>query len=97
MAKEKRKTTNLNKEKIKDLPNDKPAVYKIIDDKGKNIYTGVAKRGRVRARVNEHLPGGPDPIRGGKKVIVQQKGTIDDAERSEHNIIKRSKPKFNKK
>ena len=28
-------------------------MYKIEDDKGKNLYTGVAQRGRVEARMKE--------------------------------------------
>ncbi len=35
------------------LAKDKPVVYKIEDDKGKNLYTGVAQRGRVEARMKE--------------------------------------------
>jgi len=96
MTEEKRKTVNFKKESIERLPKDKPAVYKILGKNGNNIYTGVAKRGRVRERIEEHLPGGTDPIRGGLKVQIQQKKTISDAEKSEKRIIARSKPKYNK-
>ena len=70
---------------------------KIEDAKGNNIYTRVAKRGRVEHRLKEHLPGGKDPIRGGVKVKIQQKSSIDEAIKSEARIIKRQQPSQNKK
>jgi len=82
---------------INDLAKDKPVVYKIEDSKGNNIYTGIAKRGRVGGRLKEHLPGGQDPIRGGSKVKIQQKPSIGDAQKSEARIIKRQQPPQNKK
>ncbi len=96
MAEEKPKTVKFTPEGIEKLPKDKPAVYKILDDKGENIYTGVAKRGRVPERLKEHLPGGPDPIPGGVRVQIQQKKSISEAEKTEKRIISRSKPKHNK-
>jgi excinuclease UvrABC nuclease subunit len=97
MAEEKTKTVKLDQAGIENLPNDKPVVYKILDQQGENIYTGVAKRGRVKERLTEHLSTGPDPIRGGVKVEIQQKKTITDAEKTESNIIARTKPKLNKR
>ena len=93
----KKKRGSFTKEGIESLAKDKPVVYKIEDGKGKNLYTGVAKRGRVEDRLKEHLPGGPDPVRGGKKVIIIQKNSINDALGSEARIIKRSQPPQNKK
>lgn len=92
-----KKTSKFSNEGIDGLAKNKPVVYKIIDQKNKNIYTGVAKRGRVDARLKEHLPGGKDPISGGVKVQIQQKQSIDAAKKSESAIIKRSKPRYNKK
>ncbi len=97
MADEKTKTVGFNEEGIVNAPKDKPVVYEILNNNNENIYTGVAKRGRVHERLKEHLPGGPDPIQGGKKVKVIQKSSISEAEKSEKLIISRSKPKFNKK
>jgi len=96
MADEKSKTVNFNEEGLEKLPNDKPAVYKILNTQGENIYTGSAKRARIQERLQEHLSGGPDPIRGGVKVQIQQKSSIAEAEKTEKNIISRTKPKFNK-
>ena len=47
------------------------------------LYVGVAKRGRVQARLKEHLPGGVDPVHGGARVRIQQKPSIAEAEKSE--------------
>jgi len=82
---------------IEGLAKDKPVVYKIENSKGENIYTGSAKRGRVEERLKEHLPGAKDPIRGGAKVKIQQKSSIDDALKSETRIIKQQQPAQNKK
>ena len=82
---------------IKGLARDKPVVYQIQNSKGKTIYIGVAKRGRVKERLKEHLPGAKDPIRGGARVTIQQKSSFDDALKSEARIIKRQRPAQNKK
>ncbi|MEW7975010.1 MAG: GIY-YIG nuclease family protein [Candidatus Thiodiazotropha endolucinida] len=93
----KKKTASFDKEGIGSLAKDKPVIYKIEDKNGNNIYTGVAKRGRVEQRLNEHLYGGPDPIRGANKVRIKQKNSIKEALESEARIIKRQQPSQNKK
>lgn len=92
-----KKTGSLDEEGIEGLAKDKPVVYIIENSKGKNLYTGVAKRGRVEDRLKEHLSGAADPVRGGRKVRIQQKASIDEAEKSEARIIRRQKPPQNKK
>ena len=82
---------------IEGLAKDKPVVYTIEDKKGNNLYTGVAKRGRVGDRLKEHLPGAVDAVRGGEKVKIQQKSSIVEAEKSEARIIKSQQPPQNKK
>ncbi len=91
----KTKSTTYNKTGISKLPDDKPVVYKIQSESGKNNYTGIAKRGRVRERLNEHLPGGKDYIPG-SKVHIEQMDSIAEAREKESRIISRSKPKYNK-
>ncbi len=91
-----RRTVPFNNEGIKKLPNNKPVVYKIEKD-GSPLYTGVAKRRRVQERLQEHLPTGKDPIRGGAKVQVEQMASIEAALKKEHNILVRAKPPRNKK
>ncbi len=66
-----RKTVDHSKNGIEKLPVDKPVVYKILTDSGRNNYTGTAQRGRAQERVAEHLPGGKDYVPG-SKVHVQQ-------------------------
>ena len=93
----KKKTADFKPEAIDSLSQDKPVVYKIINQKGENIYTGSAKRGRVTDRIKEHLLGDSDPIPGGVKVKIEQHNSIKDAQSSESLIISRSKPKYNKR
>lgn len=90
------KKVKFNKEDISNLSNNKPVVYKILDKNDNNLYTGIAKRGRVHKRLEEHLPNKKDPIRGGVNVKIDQKSSISDARDSEKRIIKRSQPKHNK-
>ena len=85
-----KKTVNFNKSGIENLPNDKPVVYKILTDSGSNNYTGIAKRGRVRERLAEHLGSIP-----GAKVQIEQVDSIQNARGKEARIIKRSHPKYN--
>ena len=91
-----KKTVKFNKEGINKLPNDKPVVYKILTQSGGNNYTGSAKRGRVKARLGEHLPGGRDYIPG-TKVQIEQLNDIGEAREKASRVIKVSKPKHNKK
>ena len=88
------KTVPFNAQGISELPNDKPVVYKILTEGGKNNYTGVAQRGRVQDRLAEHLPDSKDAIPGAK-VVIEQTSSIDEARSKEERIIVRSKPKYN--
>ncbi|MFV2063141.1 MAG: GIY-YIG nuclease family protein [Chloroflexota bacterium] len=90
-----KKTVAFDDAGIEKLPNDKPVVYKILTRDDKNTYTGVAQRGRVRERLQEHLPSGKDPVRG-KKVQIEQMPSIDAARAKEQRIIRRSQPAHNK-
>ncbi len=90
-----KKTVPFNERGIGKIPDDKPAVYRILTDGGRTNYTGVAKRGRVQERLQEHLPRGKDPIPGAK-VQIEQMPTIREAEAKEARVIARSKPPHNK-
>ena len=85
------KKTNYNKSSVEKLPNDKPAVYRIETDGGRSNYVGVAKRGRVQKRIQEHI--GTIP---GASVKIEQTDSIQQARDKEARIIKRSQPKYNK-
>jgi hypothetical protein len=92
-----RKSSKFTKDEIGKLANDKPVVYKIRNSSGTTIYAGSAKRNRVQDRITEHLPSGKDAVPGGKTVEIVQKSSIQEAQRSEQRVIKRSQPRYNKK
>ena len=89
-----KKTVPFNERGIGKLPDDKPVVYRILTNGGGNNYTGIAKRGRVQERLQEHLSGGKNPIPGAK-VQIEQMSSIRDAEAKEARVIARSKPPHN--
>ena len=72
------KKTKYNKAGIERLPNNKPAVYKILTASGNVNYAGVAKRGRIQERIGEHLGDIP-----GATVQIQQTETIAEARKKE--------------
>ena len=74
------------------LPNDKPVVYRIKTKGNKTNYVGIAQRGRVRERIQEHVQ--IARIKG-VKVQIEQKPSIRDARATEKRILARSKPRFN--
>jgi len=92
-----RKSGSFDEGGIEELAKDKPVVYEISDKDDKLLYVGVAKRGRVEARLKDHLSSGQDPIRGGAKVKIQQKENIAAAEKAEARAIKAKQPPRNKK
>jgi len=91
-----RKTVRFTKEGIAKLPENKPVVYKIITKQGSINYIGMSPRGRVRERLSEHLPGGPDAIPG-SKIVIEQMDKIPFARRKEAMMIRRFEPKYNKR
>lgn len=86
-----RKKVKFNQDGVSQLPDNKPALYRIETGSGGLNYSGVAKRGRVRQRISEHL--GEIP---GATVRVEQFSSISDAQAKEANVIKRNQPKYNK-
>ncbi len=91
-----RKTVDFTNKGISKVPDDKPAVYKILTDAGRNNYTGVAQRGRVQDRLREHLQGSRDTVPGAR-VQIEQMPSISDAREKEQRIISRSKPPHNER
>ncbi|MBF0400288.1 MAG: hypothetical protein HQL90_05925 [Magnetococcales bacterium] len=84
------KKVSYNKGGISQLPDDKPVMYRIETEGGRQNYVGIAKRGRVQERVAEHL--GEIP---GATVRVEQFDSINDARAKEARVIKRNQPKYN--
>jgi len=89
-----KKTVKFNQSAIGKLPESKPVIYRIETDGGKDNYIGIAKRGRVQERIQEHLPGAKDPVPG-SKVQIEQMPSIQQAEKREIKIIKKEQPKYN--
>jgi len=80
---------NYNKKNIENTDNNKPVVY-TLKENGVTVYIGIAKRGRVRERLIEHL--GKIPA---SEVSTRSYDSISDAREAEERKIKREKPKFN--
>jgi len=87
---------SFNKTSINKVPINKPGIYKIMNLKGENIYSGSAKLNRLGERLEEHLPGGSDAIKGAKTFQIKQFNSILQAQKEEKKIIKNEKPKFNR-
>lgn len=87
--------TNFNKTNIGKVPEGKPVLYELLNSENENIYTGIAKRNRPQDRLEEHLPGAQDPIRGVKSFRVKPMPSLEKAKAEEKHIIKNEKPKYN--
>jgi hypothetical protein len=85
------KKSKYNKTSIDQLPNDKPVLYRIESAGGDPNYVGIAKRGRVKERIAEHIGEVP-----GATVRIEQFSSVDEARQKEARVIKRSQPKYNK-
>ena len=88
-----KKTVNNNITNIGKLPDNKPVMYKIKTESGRINYIGVAKKGRVQERLEEHLSG-KDYVPGAK-VQIEQFNSIAEAKKKEAAVIKRIKPTHN--
>ena len=84
-----------NKTIVKNLPEEKPIVYRFLNNSGKELYDGVAKRNRVQERLLEHLNLKKDKIPGATKIKIAQFPNIEKAEKVEKQLIKKLQPKFN--
>ena len=87
----------LTKTNIAKVPTGKPIVYKLKNTAGTTVYAGKAKRLRPQERLSDHLPGGQDPIPGAATFQVKQKRRVEQAGQEEKAIIKKEKPKYNKR
>ncbi len=89
------RTKSFTKANIQNVPDNKTVVYKIKNDTGKNLYTGIAGRGRVRERLLEHKELKGESIPGATKFQIAQVENKDRAKKIETQIIKKEQPKFN--
>jgi hypothetical protein len=93
--KPKTKTVDLTLDGIGQLPDDKPVVYKILTKGNRNNYTGVAKRGKIQATLQEHLQSGKNYVPGAR-VYIERMNSIKEAQQKADRIIQKSAPKYNK-
>ena len=85
-------TASYDKAGIRTLADNKPIVYRIQNKNGKDLYVGVAKRGRAHAIIMEHL--GEIP---GATVTIRQFDSLEEARIAEQQIINRCQPKYNRR
>jgi len=85
-----------NKTKIKNIPEQKPILYRLQNNAGDELYDGVAKRGRTQERLQEHLTLKKEKIPGATKVKFAQFSSIVEAKKAEKQLIKKLEPRFNK-
>ncbi|MBU3626346.1 GIY-YIG nuclease family protein [Polynucleobacter sp. JS-Safj-400b-B2] len=93
-----KKTTPLTKAGIRKISSEKPGVYDIKNQQGDSEYVGMAKKGRMQGRVEEHLPtSAKDPVKNGSKVKITNTKTKEAALKKEKQLIKSKQPPQNKK
>ena len=83
------RTKRFTKGNIQNVPDNKAVVYKIKNDTGKNLYTGIAGRGRVQERLLEHKELKGESIPGATKFQIAQVENKDRAKKIETQIIKK--------
>ncbi|MBU1036739.1 GIY-YIG nuclease family protein [Patescibacteria group bacterium] len=84
-----------NKTNIKNIPEDKPIVYRLLNNSNKELYTGIAKRNRPHDRLLEHLNIKKEKISGATKIKIIQVPNLENAKKLEQRLIKKLQPKFN--
>ena len=87
-----KRTAAFDKAGIETLADDKPIVYRIKKNSGKDIYVGAARRGRAHETIMEHL--GKIP---GTTVTILVFNSMEEAKIAEQRIINRDQPKFNRR
>lgn len=91
------RTQKFTKTNIANVPQDKAVIYIIKNKAGKNLYTGIAGRGRSQDRLREHKDLKKEQIQEGTRFQFAQVKTKNRAHEIEKVIIKKEQPKFNEK
>ena len=94
MAKRLGKTTGLSIKNLKNVP-EQSGVYNLKNQNGEIIYTGSAGAGRLKARLEAHLSSGD--VIGARKFQTRPLSSTEEARRVEAALIKRNKPRVNKR
>jgi len=84
-----------NKTNIKNVPEDKPIVYRLLNNSNDDLYLGIAKRNRTQDRLLEHINLKKEKISGATKIKIAQVPNLDNAKNVEKKLIKQLQPKFN--
>ena len=84
-----------NKTNIKNIPEDKPVVYRLLSNSNQDLYAGIAKRNRAQDRLLEHLTIKKEKISGATKVKISQTPNLESAKKIEKRFIKQFQPRFN--
>jgi len=84
-----------NKNNIKSIPNDKPIIYRLQNNKKQKLYTGIAKKGRIPERLFEHINLKKERIPGATKIKIVQMPNVEKAKIIEKRLMKKFQPRFN--
>jgi len=84
-----------NKTNIKNIPEDRPIIYRLLNNSNDDLYLGIAKRNRTQDRLLEHLTLKKEKVPGATKVKIIQVSNLDNARKIEKSFIKKLQPKFN--
>lgn len=89
------RSQKFTKENIAKVPQDKAVIYKIKNRDGKNLYTGIAGRGRSQERLLEHKEIKKEKIIEGTRFQYAQVKNKERAHAIEKQIIRKEQPEFN--
>lgn len=83
---------SINAKNLKNVPGNKPGVYRILNSSDGVMYVGMAKGRRLPDRILEHK----GEFKGGTKFQYKITADKEAAERLEKREIKKSNPSKNK-
>lgn len=91
-----KRSKSFTKRNIREVPQNTAIVYKLKNTSGKNLYTGIAGRGRGQDRLLEHKEIRREKKPGTTKFQFAQVKNKQVGKRIEKQIIKKEHPRFNK-
>ena len=89
------KTKKFTKGNIAKVPQGRAIIYKIKSRTGKNLYTGIAGRGRARERLLEHKEIKKEKIPEGTRFQYALVKNKKRARAVEKQVIEKEQPEFN--
>lgn len=82
------------KKALRQLPETKPGVYIIKNNRGTNMFSGIAKRGQVQETLENHFYGGEQYVPGAW-LQFEQFNNLGLCNERLNAVIARDKPKYN--